>query len=378
MPTYWLNLFSPDTWQEFLDADSRVTGFRASRLKTIKKIKPGDIFLCYMTGISRWVGALEAISEGYEDERRVWSVDVFPARVDVRPIVTLTPETGVPIFELRNELSIFENLSNPNAWTGRLRGSPSRWKREDGEAIVTALKAAEAHPVRREVDTKNLRRISPFLRGEQVNDHEEVDNGIANETALDRTVTSDAEASEHTLIQWMLLKLGSDMGLDVWVASNDRGKSYNCQAFADLRKLRKRLPRQFDKRTSEAVERIDVLWIKNDAIIAAFEIESTTAIYSGFLRMSDLVARQPHLNIPLFIVGPENRRNKVMREIVRPTFEALQTPLRDLCMFISFEELIDLDQNIRKALPSLSALQPDFIQQIAESATLLEDYDEED
>jgi len=32
------------------------------------------------------------------------------------------------------------------------------------------------------------------------------------------------EARAHTEIQWMLLKLGGDMGLDLWVAKNDRNK----------------------------------------------------------------------------------------------------------------------------------------------------------
>ena len=50
------------------------------------------------------------------------------------------------------------------------------------------------------------------------------------------------------------------------------------------------------------------------------EIEHTTSIYSGLLRMSDLVAMQPNLQIPLFIVAPDVRRNKVIEEVNRPTF----------------------------------------------------------
>ena len=41
-------------------------------------------------------------------------------------------------------------------------------------------------------------------------------------------------------------------------------------------------------------------WLKGNAVVAAFEIESTTSIYSGLLRMSDLIAMQPNLNIPLY------------------------------------------------------------------------------
>jgi len=57
-----------------------------------------------------------------------------------------------------------------------------------------------------------------------------------------------------------------------------------------------------------------VLWLDGDAIVAAFEIESTTSIYSGLLRMADLLSMQPNLNIPLYLVAPDERRQKVFTE----------------------------------------------------------------
>lgn len=50
------------------------------------------------------------------------------------------------------------------------------------------------------------------------------------------------------------------------------------------------LPLQFDDATNRTIELIDVLWLDRNSIVAAFEIESTTSIYSGLLRMADLVA----------------------------------------------------------------------------------------
>ncbi len=85
----------------------------------------------------------------------------------------------------------------------------------------------------------------------------------------------------HTEIQWLLLKLGSDLGLDVWVARNDRNKSYNGVDFQKIKNIRSELPRQFDEATNKTIELIDVLWLQGDAIVAAFEVEHTTLIYSG-------------------------------------------------------------------------------------------------
>jgi hypothetical protein len=58
---YWLDLFTGTTWQEFLDAGAGVSGFRERRWKTVQRIKPGDYLLCYLTGVSRFIGVLEPV-----------------------------------------------------------------------------------------------------------------------------------------------------------------------------------------------------------------------------------------------------------------------------------------------------------------------------
>jgi len=58
---YWLNLFTGTTWREFKEAGANVSGFSAKQVKWAKRMKPGDIFLCYLTGVMRWAGALEII-----------------------------------------------------------------------------------------------------------------------------------------------------------------------------------------------------------------------------------------------------------------------------------------------------------------------------
>jgi hypothetical protein len=55
----------------------------------------------------------------------------------------------------------------------------------------------------------------------------------------------------------------------------------------------------------------------------AFEVEHTTAIYSGLLRMADLLALQLNMDIRLHIVAPDEKRDKVLREIKRPVFSLL-------------------------------------------------------
>jgi predicted RNA-binding protein len=149
--SYWLDLFTGTTWEEFLAAGGEVSGFRERRWKTVQQMKPGDHLLCYLTGISRWIGVLEVVSEPFKDTTPIWKDEAFPARVRVRPVATLSPETAAPVFELRDELTVFRDLKNPNAWTGHFRGSPARWKPADGQAVVAAILDAKANPISRPV-----------------------------------------------------------------------------------------------------------------------------------------------------------------------------------------------------------------------------------
>jgi hypothetical protein len=355
---YWLDLFTGTTWQEFLEAGGEVTGFREERWSTVQQIKPGDLLLCYLTGASRWIGVLEVISEPFRDETRIWKDSLFPCRVRVKTVAKLTPDTAVPITELKEQLSIFQGVKSPIAWTGHLRGSPAKWKDVDGQAIVAAVLAAQANPIVRPVDQSKMARRHRLFQAR----FGSVTIPGPDEPLI-RTAQVEREQSAHDEIQWRLLNLGNNMGLDVWAARNDRGRTFNGERFSDLPRLRKELPRQFDDKTNRTIELIDVLWLRGNAFVAAFEIESTTSIYSGLLRMSDLISMQPNLSISLFLVAPDERREKVIEEVNRPTFSRLSPPMNTICRFISFSA-------IRGRIPDQAIvpyLKPDFLNAISES-----------
>lgn len=366
--TYWLDLFTGTTWQEFLKAGSRVSGFRENRWSLVQKIQPGDYLICYLTGVSRFIGMLEVASAPYKDTTPIWRTAVFPCRMDVNVLVALTPETAVPIHELRESLSIFQNLSSPHAWTGRLRGSPVSWKSSDGKIIYDALRDAQENPVTRPVDPKKLARRPRGIPAEIGTVTIPESNGESAD-AQEAVADDHDDSSLHTNIQFALLKLGREMGFDVWVARNDRNRLYQQKPFSEHFKLKQALPLQFDEATTKTIEYIDVLWLKGNAIIAAFEVESTTSIYSGLLRMSDLIAMQPNLNIPLYLVAPDDRRDKVFIEVNRPTFSRLSPPLVDVCRFISFSTL---QTRLQEVANFLQYLKPEFLDELSEICELEE------
>jgi predicted RNA-binding protein len=81
---YWLDLFTGATWEEFKAAGAKVSGFRESRWATVQKIKPGDYFLCYLTGVSRLIGILEVVEGAYKDKTPIWKDEDFPCRLKVK------------------------------------------------------------------------------------------------------------------------------------------------------------------------------------------------------------------------------------------------------------------------------------------------------
>jgi len=173
-----------------------------------------------------------------------------------------------------------------------------------------------------------------------------------------------ASLNEHTEIQYLLLRLGSDLGFKVWVAQNDKNKQHNGNSFLSIPNIITELPLQFDKQTTKTIKLIDVLWLKKNSIEAAFEIESTTHIYSGLLRMSDLIAMQPNLNMSLYLVAPDSKRDKVMMEINRPTFSKMNQPLSEICRFIAFSKIRD---ELTKVKPFIKYLKPEYLEEISES-----------
>lgn len=139
---YWLDLFTGETWEEFRKAGAKITGFRESRRKSLQRVGCGDIFLCYLTGVMRWVGALEVVSPS-SDDSRIWTSDAFPVRFAVKPLTMLDPEFGVPMDRFEGKLDFYRGPEHRGGFKGFLRMSPNLFKREDdGTLILETLREA--------------------------------------------------------------------------------------------------------------------------------------------------------------------------------------------------------------------------------------------
>lgn len=132
----------------------------------------------------------------------------------------------------------------------------------------------------------------------------------------------------HSEVQGWLRDLGLALGYDVWVAANDRSRPCGDGRLGDgcLEALPPSVARAPG---ADAIRLIDVLWLERrggeDAaaarVAAAFEVEHTTSIYSGIVRLLDLALGVPdHAVRGLFLVAPDDREAEVRAQLARPAF----------------------------------------------------------
>lgn len=136
--------------------------------------------------------------------------------------------------------------------------------------------------------------------------------------------TAEEGDATHTQVQGWLRDLGIGLGFDVWIAANDHNRPYGLGRLADG--CVTRLPAPVEALPSlDAVRLIDVLWLEGDRVAAAFEVEHTTSIYSGIVRMLDLaLAGDDATAHRLFLVAPDDRESDVRAQLARPAFRHVQ------------------------------------------------------
>lgn len=124
----------------------------------------------------------------------------------------------------------------------------------------------------------------------------------------------------HGEIQGWLRDLGIAMGYGVWIASNDRNRAFAGGRLGDG--CLERLPDSLACAPgADAIRLIDVLWIEAQGeVAAAFEVEHTTSIYSGIVRMLDLALGVGQAGRSLYLVAPDSRERDVREQLKRPAF----------------------------------------------------------
>lgn len=142
--------------------------------------------------------------------------------------------------------------------------------------------------------------------------------------------------SLHTEMQHHLIKIGSSLGYDVICAQNDKSKSFGGSNFSFL--CIKEFPFvEINMDTLNTIKLIDILWFQKgtNKIIGAFEVEKSTSIYSGILRLTDLAYSIADGDEVLYIIIPDSREKDIRMQLLRPSIKNNNVPIH----YILFSEL---------------------------------------
>lgn len=173
-------------------------------------------------------------------------------------------------------------------------------------------------------------------------------------------IDEQAEENLHTEMQYHLLTIGNALGCDAISAVNDRSRCHAGKNFSSV-SLPKFPDIGIDKNTNNTIALIDIVWFKKgtNTIVSAFEVEKSTSIYSGILRLTDLHYSFPDNNVTLFLVIPDSREKELIAQLNRPSIKnnkitihyILFSDLRKHCdALCKFGESTDIVKKISKTV----------------------------
>jgi hypothetical protein len=271
--TYWLDLFTPYTWNKFREHGASISGFRPrQRRAAFERVKRGDIMLCYLVKLSRWCGILEIISEAFEDTTPIFAEinDPFPIRFQVKPRIMLDFEHAVPIEEpeLWRKLSFTRGVvAGSRGWAqhARLRQSLLPIPDEDGELITRILSRQQEEAKAFKLDTADLRHVAErtVVRTEQGEVAVEVPE---REDEVPAVPDVEVEVRASLKTQAKVAQLGATLGFSIWIPPNDRTKVQELSPKLRHDKFVTTLPLNYDLATLKTIENIDVIWLDRRSI----------------------------------------------------------------------------------------------------------------
>lgn len=312
--------------------------------------------------IDKSIAALAQVSgEPFLSQEIIWDNGLYPHRIPIKFLHVMRPQNRPLILgEIRDAITSEWGLRY--GWgIGNLCVLPENSSQTIINAITSChndlpdlqtnieLYLDEANQIRNKKTKNKTVKINDIINSETIEAPEP--EKIAPPIQEDE--------SSHSKAQKALIRLGKITGASVWIASNDRNRIHLGKILGDG--CLSSLPNLgLSKEAVSRISLIDVIWIKQNSPVCAFEVETTTSIYSGLLRMSDLLSVVPALNIKLFIISPKERQGKVLAELGRPTFQKIG--LSDFCRFISSE---DLESLVEKVKGFQGHVQPSILDAIA-------------
>lgn len=290
----------------------------SGNIRNWESMEPGDYVLIYRGGNIILAAEVALKIRNPKLAERYWGFDTDGKTWEYIYFLINDIAVDVPIGKL-NELLGYKPVYAPRGFGAIESTKSQKFLSQYGDvlSIVQRLKSGQKpEPIQAEVI-------------------KQIDEKI--EKKLERATT------EHDEMQWRLIRLGNRANFDVWVPAADQHKSFEGNNFYDhvIHKFHDVLDVPLQ------IKNIDTVWRRGESMKSAFEIEHSTSVYSGILRLADLKARTPNSIYPLFIVADRSRRSKVFDELNRPVFKNPYLQLNEAVRYLSYDSVRKLDEDLK-------------------------------
>ena len=293
----WLFVASSDNWQRVVNRGSFGVKPQSPSIRAVKEAQPGEPCIAFVSGQKLFAG-LGKITRCYHYDK----TSDFPHRVGLE--VKLNLAKGIPLDLAKNALQCIKDKNNPGK---DLRRAMRRIPLSGYEVFKAGLKSDTQGESEKLAEREGHELISIPI--EPIDTH-----------------TNDT----HTKAEGALLELGNLLGYDTYVTADDRNKKYRDIPLAEIATLQE-LPNSIAQSILNTVRHIDVIWFKEELPEYCIEVEHSTDITRGLLRLYQLRG----LKTSFMVVAPAEARDKFEREVEKAPFHSI----RDRFRFNSYDDL---------------------------------------
>jgi len=145
-------------------------------------------------------------------------------------------------------------------------------------------------------------------------------------------VKIDIDSLSHWDVIGILTEVGNLLGFDTYVADPSKKSAFLDKKLGDLAQL-KEIPSFTYERYLDTVKNVDAIWFKEEFPSLCFEVEHTTGVTLGLLRLYQI---RNFTNARFFVIAPSNIIGKYKVEISKDPFYKI----KNRYIFRSYKELI--------------------------------------
>lgn len=295
----WLLVACPERWPGIVRDRSFGLKGRKRAPASLKYAKPGEPCIVFVSEKQIFAG-WGKITGGY-----YYDMDnEFPHRIRLE--VTLDFAKSVPIRSMINELRFIKNTTN---WQAYFRKGIKSISLSDYQVIKAEL---EARPTSAETQPESQ-------QGEE-------------EALEPRTIVLHlSDIDSHSNAEGALLELGNLLGFDTYVTADDRNKEFRGKLLSKTATLQEMPEDCIPPGIKNTVRHIDVIWFEEKFPRYCIEVEHSTDITHGLLRLY----RLKELKTSFMVVAPTGAQDKFEREVKKAPFDSI----RDSFRFNSYDDL---------------------------------------